>query len=64
MNDEHFLPREDGDYPLWLLIAIKKALLAVIEDPELEQARAILAAIDAAIASDARPRTAEVSGNE
>jgi hypothetical protein len=48
------LPRctnpEIDDYPPWLLKATKDALFRFMEDPELEDARAVLLAIDAALA--------------
>ena len=44
------LPKDNGDYPLWLLVATKKALLRCMEDPELDDARAVLNKIDAALA--------------
>jgi len=44
------LPKQEGDYPLWLLIATKKALFRCMEDPEFEDARAVLEKIDAALA--------------
>lgn len=43
------LPRENDDFPLWLLLATKQALLRVVEDPELDDARAILNKIDEAL---------------
>ncbi len=52
------LPKDDDDYPLWLLIATKKALFRCMEDPELEDARAVLQKIDAAIANSSKePKT-------
>ena len=44
------LPREKeegfDDYPLWLLVGLKQKLFAYKEDPDLTDARAILAEID------------------
>lgn len=45
------LPKEDDDYPLWLLVATKNALFRCVEDPELDDARAILKKIDEALAA-------------
>lgn len=42
-------PRDGSDYPLWLLLAAKQALFRIAEDPELEDARAILEKIEAAL---------------
>lgn len=41
-------PREGDDYPLWLLVATKEALYRCMEDPEIEDARAVLSKIEAA----------------
>ena len=43
------LPKEEDDYPLWLLVATKNALFRVMEDPELEDARELLKKIDVAL---------------
>jgi len=40
------LPHDGEDYPLWLLLAAKQALFRCMEDPELEDARAVLTKID------------------
>lgn len=53
------LPKDDGDYPLALLIATKRALFRCMEDPELEDARAILSAIDEALKTEAARSRAE-----
>jgi len=43
------LPRDGDDYPLWLLVATKKALFRFTEDPDLDGARFVLNAVHAAI---------------
>lgn len=51
------LPREQlpecehRDYPLWLLLAVKNSLFSVCEDPQLEDARHVLEAVDVALAA-------------
>lgn len=40
------LPRDDTDFELGLLLAVKKALFCATEDPTLEQARRVLTEID------------------
>lgn len=41
------LPRDGKDYPLSLLVAVRNSLFRVCEDPTLEDARAVLEAIEA-----------------
>jgi len=44
------LPRDDGDYPDWLLNATKQSLLRCMADAQLEDARAVLDKIEHAFA--------------
>lgn len=41
------LPKDDEDYPLPLLVAIKEALFCVCGDPQLDDARTVLSRVDA-----------------
>lgn len=42
----HQLGGEVFDYPLGLLVAVKKAMFQFMEDPDLEDARAVLQTIE------------------
>ena len=45
------LPHDGDDYPLWLLVAAKKALFQCMDDPELGDARWVLGKIDEALSA-------------
>lgn len=50
---------EHRDYPLWLLLAVKNSLFSVCEDPQLEDARHVLEAVDAALLKHAPTATSQ-----